>query len=107
MNAATLPLSRITVGAMEDIWGAGSVNFANAEPFNNCRRGLATGGSTNTTNTLIESGVIMPVNIDEVLMNRARAGIPILQYQLDLLPEAKQQAVVETMQVYGAALVDV
>jgi hypothetical protein len=100
-----MPLSRITVGAMEDVWGVGSVNYGSAQPFNDCRRRLAM-DSTNTTKFDYDVEELMPVNLGEVIVERAKSGKPIFQYQLDVLTQEQQQDVLSSMQMYGTQVVE-
>lgn len=99
------PLSRITVGAMEDVWGVGSVNYAMAQPFNGCRRRLSV-DSANTTK--VEYNVEHPgaANLGDVIVDRARSGKPIFDYQLDVLSKEQREEVLSLLEQYGTQVVE-
>lgn len=98
------PLSRITVGAMEDVWGVGSVNYAMAQPFNSCRRRLNM-DSANTTKILYEVDHPDPVDLGAVIVERARSGKPMFDYQLDVLSEEQREEVLSLLEEYGTQVV--
>ena len=91
---------------MADQWGAQNVDLTAFDAYTLC--------STNQAQTLPAADAynessyvepLTPVNIDEVLINRARAGIPIHEYQLSLLSKAQQDLLIDEMRTFGAQLI--